>query len=212
MRRRNVKNAHERLVKLSNEVILDPTIYKGKWYELFKNDNPIYLEIGMGKGDFIIENAKRYPNINFIGLEKYESVILQAAIKLNALPLPNLYLICFDASELSKIFERCEISKIYLNFSDPWPKARHEKRRLTSKSFLNIYKEISKSPLTIEFKTDNKELFEYSLVSFNNNLWKFDELTFDLHKKYPDVIMTEYEKKFHQLGHNIYFVRAVSGE
>lgn len=207
MRRRNVKNAHECLVQNEKLVILEPESYKGKWQSLFENDNPIYLEIGMGKGDFIIENAKQNPNINYLGLEKYESVIVQAVEKAKDLNLKNLYLICYDATTINKVFDKEEISKIYLNFSDPWPKSRHEKRRLTSSNFLKQYIEICKKPVTIEFKTDNKELFEYSLVSLNNNGWKFLDLSFDLHQKYENLIMTEYEKKFHAMGHNIYFVK-----
>ena len=169
MRRRNVKNAHERLLQHDKIMIFEPIKYKENWHKVFDNNNPIYIEIGMGKGDFIIEHAKRNSNINYIGIEKYESVILQAAEKAKELNLDNLRLICFDAEKIEEIFAKQEIDKIYLNFSDPWPKARHEKRRLTSSNFLKHYISISKSPCEIEFKTDNQGLFEYSLVSFNNN-------------------------------------------
>lgn len=209
MRRRNVKNAHERLVKNSQIFVIDPYIHKGKWNKLFENEQPIKIEIGMGKGDFIIEHAKRNPNINYIGIEKYESVLIQAVDKAKNEGLKNLHLVCFDAANLGDIFDKNEIDMIYLNFSDPWPKTRHEKRRLTSKNFLELYKLICKKPVTIEFKTDNQGLFEYSICSFNNNGWIFNEISFNLHEKYEDIIMTEYEKKFHAIGHPIYYLRTI---
>lgn len=207
MRRRNVKNAHERLVACPHVFVESPTDHFGKWHNLFGNNNPIHLEIGMGKGDFIIEHAKRNPNINYIGLEKYESVLIQAVDKAKDLNLSNLLLVCFDATDIDTIFDKEEIDKIYLNFSDPWPKFRHTKRRLTSSYFLNKYRVICKKPCLIEFKTDNRGLFEYSLMSLNENNFKFLDLTFNLHEREEDIIMTEYEKKFHSMGHNIYFVK-----
>lgn len=207
MRRRNIKNAHERLLQNDQIMVFEPSEYKGKWHELFENNNPIYIEIGMGKGDFIIEHAKRNPEINYIGIEKYESVILQAVEKSKELKLENLKLVCFDAEKIEEIFDKQEIDKIYLNFSDPWPKYRHTKRRLTSPNFLKRYISIAKAPCEIEFKTDNQGLFEYSLQSFNNNKWQFIDLSFDLHQRDEDVIMTEYEKKFHSMGHNIYYLK-----
>lgn len=207
MRRRNIKNAHERLLQNEQIMVFEPSEYKGKWHELFENNNPIYIEIGMGKGDFIIEHAKRNPEINYIGIEKYESVILQAVEKSKELELENLKLVCFDAEKIEEIFDKQEIDKIYLNFSDPWPKYRHTKRRLTSPNFLKRYISIAKEPCEIEFKTDNQGLFEYSLQSFNNNKWQFIDLSLDLHQRDEDVIMTEYEKKFHSMGHNIYYLK-----
>lgn len=207
MRRRNIKNAHERLLQNDQIMVFEPSKYKGKWHELFENNNPIYIEIGMGKGDFIIEHAKRNPEINYIGIEKYESVILQAVEKSKELELENLKLVCFDAEKIEEIFDKQEIDKIYLNFSDPWPKYRHTKRRLTSPNFLKRYISIAKEPCEIEFKTDNQGLFEYSLQSFNNNKWQFIDLSLDLHQRDEDVIMTEYEKKFHSMGHNIYYLK-----
>lgn len=207
MRRRNVKNAHERLVANPHVFVENPTEFLGKWHDLFGNNNPIHLEIGMGKGDFIIEHAKRNKNINYVGLEKYESVLIQAVDKAKELNLSNLKLVCFDATDIDTIFDKEEIDMIYLNFSDPWPKYRHTKRRLTSSYFLNKYRIICKKPTTIEFKTDNRGLFEYSLISLNDNNWKFLDLTFNLHERDEDIIMTEYEKKFHSMGHNIYFVK-----
>lgn len=210
MRRRNVKNAHERLIQNNHIFIENPTQMKGTWHTLFNNQNPIHIEIGMGKGDFIIELAKRNPQINYLGIEKYESVLIQAVDKAKNLNLNNLYLLCFDASHLTDVFDENEIDKIYLNFSDPWPKTRHEKRRLTSEPFLNIYNTICKKPVEIEFKTDNQGLFEYSLVSLNHNNFEFIELSFDLHAVKEDIIMTEYEKKFHAMGHPIYYIKVLS--
>ena len=205
MRRRNAKNAHERVIARSGLMVLDPALYKGKWSALFGNDNPIYLEIGMGKGKFIIEHARRNPNINYIGIEKFEGVIIQACDKLKENEPTNLHLIAADATNLLNMFEKNEIAKIFLNFSDPWPKSRHAKRRLTYKTYLDMYKVISNGE--IEFKTDNRELFEFSIVSLNENNWKFLDLTFDLHKKEEDIITTEYEDKFSAKGNPIYFVR-----
>ena len=204
MRRRNVKHAHERILDASGLVILDPISYKGKYQSLFGNTNPIHLEIGMGKGKFIIELARRNPNINYLGLEKYESVLIQACDKLKDENLPNLHFICFDANHLEDIFERKEIDKLYLNFSDPWPKTRHAKRRLTSEIFLKKYQSIVKED--IEFKTDNKGLFEYSLISINNFKGVFLDLSVDLHSREEEIITTEYEDKFSQKG-PIYFVK-----
>ena len=181
--------------------------YKGKWNTLFKNDNPIYLEIGMGKGKFLLEHAKNNPNINYIGLEKFDSVIVQAVEKIYPCNLNNILLLNVDAEELLDIFDENEISKIFLNFSDPWPKNRHEKRRLSHSNFLNRYQKILKGD--IEMKTDNRELFEFSLISFNENKWKFEELSLDLHHRNEDekIITTEYEDRFTSKGNVIYFVR-----
>lgn len=205
MRRRNAKNAHERILKAEGLMVLNPKEYKGKWNTLFGNDNPIYLEIGMGKGKFIIEHARRNPNINYIGIEKFEGVIIQAADKLKNEQLNNLHLVAADATFLTEMFDKKEVSKIFLNFSDPWPKSRHDKRRLTYKTFLNMYNEILDGEL--EFKTDNRGLFEFSLISLNENNWKFLDLTFNLHEREEDIVTTEYEDKFSQMGNPIYFVR-----
>ena len=205
MRRRNVRNAHERILKYEN-IILHPC-ENLDINNMFEKKQPIHLEIGMGKGNFIIEHAKRNPNINYIGFEKYESVILQALVKLEDLELSNLKLVCADASNLTNLFKENTIDKIYLNFSDPWPKVRHAKRRLTSPSFLNIYESITKKPTLIEFKTDNRGLFEYSLVTFNEQKYKFNELSLDLHKDKEDIITTEYEDKFSSMGNPIYYIQ-----
>lgn len=214
MRRRGVKNLSTRIVSHPEILINDAQNHIGKWKKLFGNNNPIHLEIGMGKGDFIIDLAKKNPNINYIGLEKFPSVIVVAMDKVVLSELPNIKLICFDATNLLEIFEENEIDQIYLNFSDPWPKNRHAKRRLTSSSFLSIYEKILKNDKTIQFKTDNRGLFEYSLISFNENNWKFLNLSMDLHTDYDTntISKTEYEKRFINLGQPIYYVEVMKKE
>ena len=208
MRLKNVKGANE-IIEKGTYFISNPTNYKGNWASIFENNNPINIEIGMGKGDFIIENAIKYPNINFIGIEKFDSVIVQAVEKIAPLNLINIKLINVDAEELLEIFNANEINKIFLNFSDPWPKNRHQKRRLTSEKFLALYEKVLNG--TIEMKTDNRGLFEYSLMSFNNNNWRFKELSLDLHaiaedEEPKEIITTEYEDRFVEKGNVIYFV------
>ena len=208
MRQRNVKNKKE-IINNSSMVILEPISMKSKWHALFNNDNPLYIEIGMGKGDFIYQNAVKFPNINFIGIEKFDSIIALAIKKLPSYPLPNLRLIRMDALNIMDVFDH-EVDKVFLNFSDPWPKPRHEKRRLTSSEFLMRYENIFKEKNIIEMKTDNRELFEYSLVSFNKNDYKIEDISLDLHRSdYPDNIMTEYEKKFTSKGNVIYYAKVV---
>lgn len=208
MRRRGVKNLDTRIVSQPNILLANPNEYKGNWKNVFENDNPVHLEIGMGKGDFIIDLATKNPNINYIGLEKFPSVIVVAMDKVAKTELKNVKLICADATNLNEIFEENEIDKIYLNFSDPWPKTRHAKRRLTYSTFLKVYETILKDSSTIEFKTDNRSLFEFSLVSFNQNNWDFLKLCFDLHNDYDtnEISKTEYEKRFIGLGQPIYFI------
>ena len=164
MRLRNVKGAREK-ISASISVIDNPKEYKGKWRELFKNDNPIYIEIGMGKGKFIIENAIKNPNINFIGIEKFSSVLVRAIERKenNENDLSNLVFLRFDAEYIEDIFDKSEIGRIYLNFSDPWPKDRHAKRRLTSKEYFKRYDNILCKDGKVIFKTDNKDLFDFSL-------------------------------------------------
>ncbi len=201
MRLKNVKGANEIIIK-GKYYIDNPYEYIGKWKRVFDNDNPIYIEIGMGKGNFIIENAKRYPNINFIGIEKYDSVIVRAIQKSNELELNNLKIIRMDAKRLGEVFDK-EIDTIYLNFSDPWPKDRHSKRRLTSPIFLNIYDKIFKGRERIVMKTDNLPLFNYSLDSLKEYGYRIISRTNDLNCLDESNIMTEYEEKFYKLGTKI---------
>lgn len=207
MRLRNVKNKEE-ILNNTTYLEIDPNSNKGKWETIFNNNNPIHIEIGMGKGDFIIENAIRYPNINFIGIEKYSSVLARAIEKLNDKDLPNLRLIRMDANFIEEVFSH-EVDVIYLNFSDPWPKKRNAKRRLTSDLFLEKYKSIFKKDHTIIMKTDNMHLFEYSLESLSRNGYILDKVSLDLHNSDIDNnIETEYERKFVLKGNNIYYVYA----
>lgn len=198
MRLKNVKGANEIIIN-GKYYVDNPYQYKGIWRRLFDNNNPIYIEIGMGKGNFIIENAKRYPDINFIGIEKYDSVIVRAIQKSNELELNNLKIVRMDAKKMEEVFDK-EIDTIYLNFSDPWPKDRHAKRRLTSPIFLNIYDKIFKDKCKIIMKTDNKPLFEYSLNSLEEYGYKITYKTDNLDVLNEDNIMTEYEEKFYKLG------------
>ena len=188
-------------------VIKNPQDYRGKWQELFNNHNPIYLEIGMGKGKFLLEHANHNPNINYIGLEKFDSVIVQAVEKISLSRLSNIKLINEDATKILEFFDQKEIQKIYLNFSDPWPKNRHEKRRLTHKNFLKKYESILNGDL--EMKTDNQTFFEYSLISFNQEQWNFLDLSLDLHHRsvVETIISTEYEERFIKKGNQIYFLK-----
>ena len=206
MRLRNVKNAYN-IVNNSNYVIKNEEEYIGKYKSLFNNDNEIHIEIGMGKGDFIIGMAKKYPNINFIGIEKYESVMVRAIEKLNDIELNNLKLIRMDAINIDKVFDH-EISTIYLNFSDPWPKKRHSKRRLTSDVFLSLYDNIFISNPHIIQKTDNIGLFAYSLSSLSKYGYQLDDISLDLEHEDIDNVVTEYEKKFMNMGIKINYLNA----
>ncbi|MDD8048819.1 MAG: tRNA (guanosine(46)-N7)-methyltransferase TrmB [Thomasclavelia sp.] len=205
MRLRNNPQAYDILKENEGLVINNPLEYKDDINKIFGNNNPIYIEVGMGKGDFIYENALKYPNINFIGIEKYSSVLAAAINKMknrnNEIPT-NLRIIHFDAITLKDLFSKNSIDKIYLNFSDPWPKTRHAKRRLTSKNFLDIYREILKEGEKIEFKTDNRGLFEYSLLSINEYPMNLENVSLDLHnsEENEDNIQTEYERKFSKNG------------
>ena len=203
MRLRNVKNKEE-ILNSPSFLIKEPKQYYGTWSSYFGNSNPIHIEIGMGKGKFIREHAKRYPNINFIGIEKFPSVLAAAINKVNKqeTKVSNMKLIHYDAIELKNIFAKGEVDHIFLNFSDPWPKNRHAKRRLTSKQFLSVYQDILVSKGEIEFKTDNRGLFEYSLVSLNQYPMDLLYVSLDLHNSPENEtnIMTEYEKKFCEKG------------
>lgn len=194
MRLKCVKGAKEK-VESCPYIVLDYEDYKGSYSELFGNDNPICVEIGMGKGNFIIENAKRYPYINFIGIEKYDSVIVRAVEKLENVSLPNLKLIRMDALNIENVFDH-EVDTIYLNFSDPWPKARHARRRLTSYEFLKRYDNLFKERCHIIQKTDNRKLFEYSIKSLTDYGYKIDDISLNLYDDDISLnIQTEYEEK-----------------
>ena len=202
MRLRNVKGASE-VIEKSLYVIKNYEEYKGQYNLLFKNENPIHIEIGMGKGDFIINMAKKYPQINFIGIEKFDSVLVRALEKIDD-DIPNLKFIRMDATEIENVFDK-EIDTVYLNFSDPWPKNRHESRRLTSEKFLKRYDNLFVKDKKIIMKTDNRKLFEFSIISFTNYNYKIEEISLDMYNdEIKDNVQTEYEKKFHEKGYPIY--------
>lgn len=213
MRLKKVKGAKEK-IEASSYIIQNPKDYIGKWNKVFEKEQIVQIEIGMGKGNFIIEKAKRYPNINFIGIEKFDSVIVRAIEKLELLEveLPNLKLIRMDALEIDQVF-RNEIDTIYLNFSDPWPKARHQNRRLSSPIFLKKYDSLFLNQKKIIMKTDNRHLFEYSVMSIANYGYKLEELSFDLYQdNVKDNIPTEYEERFANKGFNIYLMVATKND
>jgi len=203
MRLKHIKNA-DIIINNSPYLVKEPTKYKGNWNKLFGNNNDIEIEIGTGKGKFIISKAKDNPNTNYIGIEKYDSPLVSAVKKLENLEIKNLKLICFDALFIEELFDK-EISKIYLNFSDPWPKKRHAKRRLSSTEFLKKYDNIFKSEKIIEMKTDNDDLYEYSIESFTNNGYEVIKTDTNYFDKYT----TEYEDKFIGLGKNINHIYVV---
>ena len=195
MRLKNIKNADEK-IKESKYLVINPEQNKGNWNKIFDNNNPIYVEIGMGKGNFIIGMALKYPNINFVGIEMYNSVILRAIQKLEELEIPNLRLISINAMTIDDIFKN-EIDRIYLNFSDPWPKDRHYKRRLTNYVFLEKYDKIFKDKKEIFQKTDNINLFNFSLESLSKYGYELRNVTNDLYSEnVEDNVQTEYEEKF----------------
>ena len=207
MRLRNVRGSREAIAD-SEFTINDFKEYKGKWREIFGNDNPIRIEIGMGKGKFITEMAMNNPDINYIGIEKYSSVLIRAVEKRRELEIDNLFFIRMDAVEIEDAFEKGEIDRIYLNFSDPWPKDRHAKRRLTSRQFFERYDKILKDDGIIEFKTDNKDLFDFSLKEVKETKFKVINYTYDLHgdtdaEIYRGNVTTEYEDKFVEKGNKI---------
>jgi len=205
MRLRNKPWAKERLAAYPQYVIDTPENYKGKWDEVFNNNNPIHIEVGTGKGRFISEMAKANPDVNYIGIEMQESVIVSALDLLIDADRTNVRLMNVDANNLLEYFAKSDISRVYLNFSDPWPKKRHEKRRLTFKSFLDMYEALLIEGGEIHFKTDNRGLFEYSLMSFSSYGLLLTYLSLDLHKsEFEGNIMTEYEEKFSNMGNPIY--------
>lgn len=201
MRVRNRKGATELLEAHPQYVILNPADAKGRWQEIFGNDHPIHVEVGSGKGAFVSGMAKANPEINYIGIDIQKSVLSYALDKVLATAVPNIKLLWVDGSDLTDYFEDGEIDRLYLNFSDPWPKKRHEKRRLTYQSFLATYQQILPENGEIHFKTDNRGLFEYSLVSFSQYGMKLKGVWLDLHASdFEDNVLTEYEQKFANKG------------
>lgn len=212
MRLKNVPGARE-VIADSEFVVLYPEQQKGNWAALFGNDDPVHIEIGMGKGKFLTGMAMAHPDVNYIGIEKYSSVLLRAVQKQEELRLPNLRLIRMDAEEITEVFAPGEVDRIYLNFSDPWPKDRHAKRRLTSGTFLARYQKILTRTGRLEFKTDNRSLFEFSLESVAESGWRLIASTDDLHHSElkEGNIMTEYEERFFAMGNPIYKLIADQG-
>ena len=205
MRLRNIAGSRD-VIAESEWVIQEPCSQKGKWTKVFGNDHSIRIEIGMGKGVFITTLASQNPDINYVGIEKYSSVLLRAVEKQDELQLPNLRFIRMDAENINEVFGKDEVDRIYLNFSDPWPKDRHAKRRLTSRQFFARYDLMLKKEGRVEFKTDNKALFDFSVEEVKEAGWILEECTYDLHndtRLNEGNVMTEYEKKFSELGNPI---------
>ncbi len=206
MRLRNITGSRE-VIAGNDYVIHEPEKMKGCWArEVFKNEGPLHIEIGMGKGKFIMELAEKNPDINYVGIEKYSSVLLRAIQKMEKNELKNLVFIRMDAEYITEVFGRDEIDRIYLNFSDPWPKDRHAKRRLMSGNFLDKYRDILKKDGVVEFKTDNRELFDYALIEAPAAGWEILKKTYDLHNDKEMMegnIMTEYEERFSSMGNPI---------
>ena len=205
MRLRNIRGSKD-VIASCPFVVQEPESCRGRWAEIFGNENPIHIEVGMGKGRFMMDLAAAHPDINYLGIERYSSVLLRALQKMEENPLPNLFFICMDAADVAEVFDHGEVDRIYLNFSDPWPKDRHAKRRLTSRQFFARYDEVLAPEGHLEFKTDNQDLFTFSLEEIPEAGWHLDASTRDLHHD-PVLnegnIMTEYEEKFSSLGNPI---------
>lgn len=207
MRLRNIPEAKD-IVKNSPFVIQEPCRLRGRWKDLWDNDHPVHLEVGMGKGRFLMEMSLRHAENNYLGMELYDSVLLRALQRRQSMEetMENLYFLCTDARMLPEIFAAGEIQRIYLNFSDPWPKARHAKRRLTSRQFLQRYEQILSPEGTIEFKTDDLDLFKFSLQEVRESGWTLLYHTYDLHREKDrarENVMTEYEERFSARGNPI---------
>ena len=204
MRLRNIPGADDAILN-SEYCIKNPEEQKGHWQDCFNKVQPLHIEIGMGKGRFIMDMAALHPDINYIGIERYSSVLLRALQKMEQNPLPNIKFICMDAADVAEVFAKDEVDRIYLNFSDPWPKDRHAKRRLTSTRFLERYNNILTPEGRVMFKTDNKDLFDFSLEQVEEAGWILENHTYDLHhSEYNEGnVMTEYEEKFSAKGNPI---------
>ena len=210
MRLRNIPGAAETIAE-SPYVVHQPQDQKGNWSALFPKKQPLHIEVGMGKGRFLMDMARLHPDVNYVGIERYDSVLLRALQKReegmkNGETFSNLFFVCMDAGDLPEVFDKDEVERIYLNFSDPWPKARHARRRLTSREFLKRYERILAEGGRVEFKTDNRDLFEFSLEEAEEAGWKVHAHTFDLHHDETmktGNVMTEYEEKFSSKGNPI---------
>lgn len=210
MRLRNKPGASDELLLHPSIVIQNAETKKGKWHEIFQNDNPIHIEVGTGKGQFLTGMAQRRQDINYIGVEKYDSVIITALERIQEAKLENFKLLNEDVVNLTNYFAPGEVDQVYINFTDPWPKNRHEKRRLTHEGFLKMYEEVLKKNGEVHFKTDNQALFEYSLHSFSKYGMVLNNVSLDLHKsEFEGNIMTEYEQKFSSKGMRIYRCEAM---
>lgn len=208
MRMRKKKNLGPRLERCAPVLVAEPVLHRGAWREMFGNGNPLHLEIGCGKGRFALEMARRYPEVNFLAIEREEGALVMAAEKAMEADLPNLRFLSFDAAALGDIFEAGEVDLIYLNFSDPWPPNRQRKRRLTWRAFLAVYDKILSEDGAIFFKTDNQRLFEWSLGEICQYGWLLQNISLDLHNSDFDNVMTEYEEKFSSQGSRIYRLEA----
>lgn len=209
MRLRNKPWATDYMASHPQFFVQQPEMYKGRWNDVFQNDNPLYIEVGSGKGNFVLGMAKQNPAINFIAIELFESVAVSIVKKLVEEPLANVRVLTVDAKQLSDYFAPGDVTRLYLNFSDPWPKTRHAKRRLTYKTFLATYESILPENGEIHFKTDNRGLFEYSLQSMSQYGMYFKDISLDLHVNEPeDNVRTEYEERFSALGQPIYRMEA----
>ena len=210
MRLRNIAGARE-VIAESPFVVHEEETQRGKWKQLFGNDAPLYVEIGMGKGQFLMEQARRNPHINFVGIEKYSSVLLRALQKQEEELLPNIKFIRMDAERIAEVFAPGEVQHLFLNFSDPWPKERNAKRRLMSHQFLGRYEHILADSALVEFKTDNRSLFSFALEELAAMKWEVSAVTYDLHHD-PQLsqnnVMTEYEEHFSMRGNTICMLRA----
>ena len=202
MRLRHIQGAEETIAS-SPFVIQEPEQHRGTWNQVFGGSHPLEIEVGMGKGRFIMEKASANPDINYIGIERYSSVLLRGLQKRSEMDLENIYFMCIDAKDMAEIFAPGEVDRIYINFCDPWPSKRHAKRRLTHGNFLKLYRQVLKMGGQIHFKTDNQPLFEFSVGELPQFGFELSEVTRNLHENGPVGVMTDYEAKFHELGQPI---------